>query len=64
MKSRHSLVSNSSTSSYIINALLYSGVVTTPILLTTMIYQKTSVKNFFKSLKNKIVVENPVKKSV
>ena len=64
MKSRHSLVSNSSTSSFIVNALLYSGVVTTPILLTTIIYQKTSVKNFFKSMKNKIIVENPVKKNV
>ena len=40
MKIRNGLVSNSSTMSFWVNGLMYSGVITTPILIGLLIYQK------------------------
>ena len=65
MKSRYSLVSNSSTSSFIVNALLYSGVITTPALIGIATYtNQTKIANFFKSFKNKSVINKHVSEKV
>ena len=58
MKVRNSLVSNSSSSSFIVNVMLYSGIITTPILLGWYAYKKQgSIKSFVKSFKQKYITK-------
>ena len=57
MKIRCGLVSNSSSSSFIINVAMYSGLVTTPLLVGWIVYKKLeTVKNILKSLKQNCVM--------
>jgi len=59
MKVREGLVSNSSTSSFVINTFLYSGIITTPIIVYFGVRKyKEEIKNYWKSLKHKFAVNS------
>lgn len=57
MKIRNGLVSNSSSSSFMINAFMYSGMISTPIIVGWIAYQKSEkVKNIFKLIKLNCII--------
>lgn len=60
MKTRNGLVSNSSTSSFLINTFLYSGIITTPVLAYWAIkHNRVAIRNFLSRIfKQKAEISN------